>query len=290
MSKNSYNVLVLRVLLSSVLLFVAIAGFAGESEYSVQYGISYYEDSITNSDPYINERCVLDIYYPENQKDFPTVIWFHGGGINSGNKWIPGELKDRGVAVIAVNYRLSPMVKCPAYLEDAAAAVAWTFKNIERFGGNPSKIIVSGHSAGGYLASMIGLDKKWLVDFGIDANEIALLVPFSGHTITHLTIRKERGISDTQPLVDEFAPLFHIRPDAPPMVLILGDRELEMLGRYEENAYFWRMMKVIGHDKTRLYELDGFDHGGMLEPAFLLLQKEIEFFVKQQNQSNATSK
>lgn len=284
MGKNIYNVLVLRVLLSSFLLFVVIAGFAGDSKYSVQYGISYYEDSIANSDSYIKERCVLDIYYPENQKDFPTVIWFHGGGINSGNKWIPGELKDRGVAVIAVNYRLSPMVKCPAYLEDAAAAVAWTFKNIERFGGDPSKIIVSGHSAGGYLASMIGLDKKWLADFGIDANEIALLVPFSGHTITHLTIRKERGISDTQPIVDEFAPLFHIRPDAPPMVLILGDRELEMLGRYEENAYFRRMMKVIGHDKIKLFELDGFDHGGMLEPAFLLLQKEIEFFVKQQNQ------
>ncbi len=283
MSKNKHNALIIRFLFLSILLCSVITGFTSDSAYSVQYGISYYEDSVTNSDPYIKERCVLDIYYPENQKDFPTVIWFHGGGINSGNKWIPGELKDRGVAVIAVNYRLSPMVKCPAYLEDAAAAVAWTFKNIERFGGDPSKIIVSGHSAGGYLASMIGLDKKWLAKFGIDADEIALLVPFSGHTITHLTIRKERGISDTQPIVDEFAPLFHIRPDAPPMVLILGDRELEMLGRYEENAYFWRMMKVIGHDKIKLYELDGFDHGGMLDPAFLLLQKEIEFFLKQHN-------
>ena len=290
MSKNKYNALIVRFLFFSILLCSVITGFAGDSAYSVQYGLTYYEDSITNSDSYIKERCVLDIYYPENQKNFPTVIWFHGGGINSGNKWIPGELKDRGVAVIAVNYRLSPMVKCPAYLEDAAAAVAWTFKNIERFGGDPSKIIVSGHSAGGYLTSMIGLDKKWLANFGIDANEIALLVPFSGHTITHLTIRKEMGISDTQPIVDEFAPLFHIRPDAPPVVLILGDRELEMLGRYEENAKFWRMMKVIGHDKIKLYELDGFDHGGMLEPAFLLLQKEIDFFVKQQHSTDATSK
>jgi hypothetical protein len=123
---------------------------------------------------------------------------------------------------------------------------------------------------------MIGLDKKWLAKHGIDANKIAMLIPFSGHCITHMTIRKERGIPDIQPIVDEFAPLYHVRADAPPLILITGDREREMLGRYEENAYMMRMMKVAGHQKTKLYELDYFDHGGMASPAFEILLEEIK--------------
>ena len=62
----------------------------------------------------------------------------------------------------------------------------------------------------------------------------------------------------------------------PPMLLITGDRELELLGRYEENAYMLRMMKLAGHKQTTLYELQGFDHGGMAEPAFPLLLKEVK--------------
>lgn len=229
-----------------------------------------------NLDDYMKERCKLDIYFPENVDNFTTVVWFHGGGITGGEKSIPERLKNHNLAVVAVNYRLSPKVKSPAFIDDAAAAVVWVFKNISKYGGDPKKIVVSGHSAGGYLACMIGLDKHYLAAYGIDANSIQKLVPFSGQMITHFIIRKERGISDTQPLVDEFAPLFHVRADAPPLYLITGDRELEMLGRYEENAYMWRMMKISGHKKTTLYELDGFDHGGMAEPAFDLLLKILK--------------
>ncbi len=61
-------------------------------------------------------------------------------------------------------------------------------------------------------------------------------------------------------MVDDLAPLFHVRKDAPPLLLITGDREMEMMGRYEENAYMMRMMKVVGHPDTRLYEMDGYGH------------------------------
>ena len=117
---------------------------------------------------------------------------------------------------MAVNYRLYPKILTPVYIEDAAAAVAWVFNHIEEFGGDPDLIFVSGHSAGGYLASMVGMDKKWLQTHEIDANRIAGLIPFSGHTITHFTVRKERGIEGTQPVVDDLAPLYHVRKDAPP--------------------------------------------------------------------------
>lgn len=229
----------------------------------------------TEQDAYITERCRLDVYYPKDEKPWATVVWFHGGGLEKGNKEIPEELKKHGLAIVAANYRFSPAVKAPAYIDDAAAAVAWTFQNIERFGGDKTKIFVSGHSAGGYLTAMIGLDKSWLAQYDIDANAIAGLIPFSGQTVTHFTIRKEQGIPDTKVLVDSLAPLNHTRKDAPPMLLITGDRELELLGRYEENAYLWRMMKVSGNNRTELYELDGYDHGGMAKPAFPLLLKFI---------------
>jgi len=224
---------------------------------------------------YMRERCRLDVYYPTDVKDYPTVVWFHGGGLKAGNRSVPTALKEKGIGVVAVNYRLSPQVQSPAYVEDAAAAVAWTFRNIEHYGGSDKRIFVSGHSAGGYLTSMIGLDKRWLEAHRIDADRIAGLIPFSGHTITHFTIRGERGIDGKQPVVDDMAPLFHVRADAPPLLLITGDRELEMLGRYEENAYFWRMMQVVGHPDTQLLELDGYNHGQMAEPAFPLLLRFV---------------
>ncbi|MBI9016935.1 MAG: alpha/beta hydrolase [Phycisphaerae bacterium] len=247
-----------------------------EAIYKTQNDIFYYDQ--TSDDAYINQRCKLDIYYPADSKDFATVVWFHGGGIQGGQKHIPEELKQQGFAIVAVNYRLYPKVKCPAYIEDAAAAVAWVFKNIQKYNGNADKIYVSGHSAGGYLTSMVGMDKRYLAKHSIDANKIAGLIPFSGHTITHFTVRKERGIPGEQPIIDEFGPLYHVRADAPPLILITGDRELEMLGRYEENAYMMRMMKVAGHKKTELYELPGCDHGQMAHPAHAIL---IDFIHRQ---------
>lgn len=258
-----------------LVLLLSIQAMAQKTKYAVQENIQYYQDAVNKADGYTKERCVLDVYYPKNSPGFATVVWFHGGGLTSGNKEIPHELKQQGVAVVGVNHRLYPQVKSPGYIEDAAAAVAWVLHNIKSYGGDPSLVFVSGHSAGGYLASMVGLDKRWLNNHNLDANSIAGLIPFSGHTITHFTVREERGIKGTQPIVDELAPLYHVRADAPPLLLITGDRELELLGRYEENAYMLRMMKLAGHKDTRLHELDGYDHGGMAAPAFPLLLKEV---------------
>ncbi|WP_281240243.1 alpha/beta hydrolase [Flavobacterium praedii] len=264
-----------KIVLSLVLLLSVTLVSAQKTEYTTVSNIHYYNEATANSDAYIKERCVLDIYYPKNTKGFTTVIWFHGGGLTSGSKELPEGLKDKGFCVVSVNYRLSPKVKAQKCIEDAAAAVAWTFKNITTYGGDDSLIMVSGHSAGAYLSLMVGLDKKWLKADGIDANSIAGLIPLSAQTITHFEIRKERGIPETQPIVDEFAPLYHIRADAPPLLLITGDREKEMLGRYEENAYMMRMMKIAGHKQTTLYELQGFGHN-MTEPAFPLVVQEIK--------------
>ena len=264
---------------AALLTAIVIAGSgwndctAAEITYKVDKEILYRSgEGLTEA---MRERCRLDIYAPQATTGFSTIVWFHGGGLKAGSRSIPAALMNKGFAVVAANYRLSPQAKAPEYIEDAAAAVAWTFNNIEKYGGSRKLIFVSGHSAGGYLTSMVGLDRRWLEAHQIDANEIAGLIPFSGQVITHFTIRAERGISDKRPIIDDLAPLYHVRKDAPPIWVITGDRNRELLGRYEENAYFWRMMKEVGHPEIELMELQGFDHGGMAEPAFPLLVRFV---------------
>lgn len=254
-------------------------------EYKTIQDIGYYDyDQITSQ--YQRERCMLDIYYPVDQDSFATIVWFHGGGIRAGQKSIPKELQEQGVAVIAVNYRLFPNVKSPVYIQDAAASVAWAFSNIEKYGGLRDRIFVSGHSAGGYLASMIGLDTSYLAAFDINANDLAGLIPFSGHAITHFTVREERGIDGKTVVVDHLAPIAHIRSDAPPYIIVTGDRNRELLGRYEENAYMWRMMQLIGHPDCSIYELDSFNHGDMYRPACAVLLKEVNRILKKKAKKN----
>ncbi len=211
------------------------------------------------------ERCKLDLYLPEDEKDFPTLLWFHGGGIQAGSKADPmtvGIAKwfaRRGVAVALANYRLSPRAKYPAYLDDAAANLAWLHRNIATHGGDVKKIFVSGHSAGGYLTAMIGLDSRYLNRYGLGTDIIAGLAPVSGQMVTHSTVREERGIPRTRPIVDEAAPLYCVRADAPPTLCICGSQDLP--ARAEENGLFVAAMKAAGHEHVDYLEVEGRDHG-----------------------------
>lgn len=219
------------------------------------------------------ERCRLDVYAPDSAKNLPVVIWWHGGGLTGGNKNVPKELRDDRALVIAPAYRLMPSVPIDSCLSDAAAAVAWAVENASRFGGDPRRIIISGHSAGGYLTLMMALDKQWLGAYGIDADSLEAVVPLSPQTITHFAHRHSQGIGELTPTIDKYAPLYHVRKNVAPITLITGDAELELFGRYEENAYLWRMLRLNGNTNTKLLKIDGFDHGAMGHPGLLLLRK-----------------
>lgn len=261
----------MKRLLLTLFSLLTLMTITAQSQYSTQFDIFY----SSKTDDYSKERLKLDIHHHAEGKDMPVIVWFHGGGLTGGNKFIPGELMDHGYVVVAPNYRLIPNVDVEQCIDDAAEAVAWTFKNIERYGGDPKRIFVSGHSAGGYLTSMIGLEKKWLDKYGVDADSIAALIPYSGQVITHFSDRKSKGIGELTPYVDNHAPLFHVRKDCPPYIIITGDAEQELYGRYEENLYMWRMMKLAGHPDVRIYKLDGYNHGDMASPAHHIMKQEI---------------
>src|SRR5690554_7344383 len=84
-----------KLILLVIFLSITLTSHTQEISYKTVYDIPYYEDSIINSDKYIEDRCKLDIYYPENEKEFTTVVWFHGGGLTGGSKELPEYLKDR---------------------------------------------------------------------------------------------------------------------------------------------------------------------------------------------------
>ncbi len=244
-----------------------------QTTYATERNISYRE---ADAGEYARERCLLDFYYPENVKDFPTVVWFHGGGIESGNKEIPSALQNSGMAVIGVGYRLLPKATVYEAIDDAAAAVAWAFREVEKRGGSTKKIFLAGHSAGGYLLDMVVLDKHYLEKYGVDADNIAGVFPYSAQVITHYNVRKQTGIGPLQPRIDDTAPLYHVRKLPMPMLILSGDRELELYGRYEEQAYFYRMMKLNGCEQVYLYEFDGHDHNNMPGPAHTVTKRFIQ--------------
>jgi len=244
---------------------------SAQTDYTTERDIPYH----TDADAYAAERCFLDFYYPTNVRDFPTVVWFHGGGLEAGGKEIPRELRNSGLGVIGVNYRLLPRAKVEEIIDDAAAAVAWAFREVEKRGGSARRIFVAGHSAGGYLTDMVVLDKQWLARYGIDADSIAGAFPYSAQVITHYNVRKGQGVGPLTPRLDATAPLWHVRSLHMPMLILSGDREMELYGRYEEQAYFWRMMRLVGNEHTLLYEFDGYDHGSMAAPAHAVVKRCI---------------
>lgn len=255
--------------------FIALSCVAQKPAQANTYALAKDVSYTVKKDAYALERLKLDVYYPQNLKDCPVVVWFHGGGLTSGKKELPEQLKEKGMVVIGVNYRLLPRIKINECIDDAAEAVAWVFRHAKDYNGNASKIFVSGHSAGGYLTMMMGLDKKWLGKYAIDADSIRGLIPFSGQAISHFAYRDMNGKGNLEPLVDEYAPLYWVRKMVAPLVLITGDRNEELFGRYEENAYLWRMMKLCGHEESYLYELDGYNHGDMAKPAFHIMLNHI---------------
>lgn len=214
------------------------------------------------------ERCALDLYVPEGTADFPVIVWFHGGGLTAGDKAeatqaaIARSLAARGVGVASVNYRLSPRASFPAYVEDAAASVAFVLDRIADYGGDPAKVFVSGHSAGGYLVAMVGLDEGYLAAHGRDLDDLAGLMPISGQMVTHATVREERSLPAGQPIVDAAAPVFHVSAAAPPVLAIAGSDDLP--ARPEENRYFVAALRAVDHPDASYLEVDGRNHGSIV--------------------------
>lgn len=228
-----------------------------------------YKDDVISLTPYEQERCKLDLTIPVGAKGFATYVWFYGGGMKNGGKDLRTEycaeiresLAQTGVAVVTPDYRLSPRAKYPAYVDDAAAAFAWTVKHISGHGGDPRKVFIGGHSAGATLALLVGMDPERLKPHGLTLGSVAGIAQVSGQVLTHYTIREERGQPRYAITSDEAAPAFHIRKTLPPILTIYAQND--MLSRAEENQFFVTTLKAAGHTENYSLRVDDRDHGSV---------------------------
>jgi acetyl esterase/lipase len=133
-----------------------------------------------------HRRHVLDIYTPENPRgnSLPVMFWIHGGGWQAGDKsdvaLKPKALTERGFVFVSTNYRLLPEVKMDELIGDVARSVGWVHRNIARYGGDPARMFVGGHSAGAQVAALICIDDRYLKKEGMSFDVLKGCIPVDG--------------------------------------------------------------------------------------------------------------
>lgn len=175
-------------------------------------------------------RQTLDVYAPRQiSAARPIAVFLYGGGWEKGRKWDYGwvaqALAARGFVVVLPDYRLYPEVHFPAFLKDNAKAVRWAVDHAGAYGGDPSRIVLLGHSAGAYNAVMLGLDPSYLEAAGVDPAHIRAVAGIAGpYDFLPLTPEMQRVFGHA-PDIALTQPLHFVRPGAPPMLLVTGDAD-----------------------------------------------------------------
>jgi arylformamidase len=159
-------------------LFIAFAFVPAAQAQNVKRNIPYAEPA--------DERQTLDVYAPENAKDLPVIFWIHGGGWQVGDKAAvhakPKAFVDKGYVFVSTNYRLLPTVDMETIVRDVAKSIHWVHEHIAEFGGDPKRLIVTGHSAGAQLAALICTDDRYLKAEGLSLASIKGCIPVDGDT------------------------------------------------------------------------------------------------------------
>ena len=191
----------------------------------------------------------------------PVMIFYYGGG------WVKGAREEygfaarafaaRGFVVVVPDYRKVPGVRFPSFVQDAADAVKWTHDHIGDYGGDPAKIAISGHSAGGYAVAMLALDRQWLAALGLPPDTIKAAVGLCGpYDFYPYTGRAVEALGQW-PRPMETQPIAFARADAPPMLLITGTKDTTVRPRNARNLA--AKLKAVGAPVVEK-EYEGLSH------------------------------
>ncbi|MBP5300744.1 MAG: alpha/beta hydrolase fold domain-containing protein, partial [Victivallales bacterium] len=185
------------------------------------------------------------------------------GGLTIDGPGTPQQLFNGLLAVAEVRYRISG-VEFTALdsLEDSAASLAFLLDHIAEYGGDAKKVFIGGISAGGWLSAMIGMNPNLLAKYGHSFRELRGLILVTGQMTTHFQLKNDLKYDRREniPVIDEYAPIYWISKEVPPLVCITGSEGYDWPGRPAENEYMVQMLKVFGHPDATHVVLDGFTH------------------------------
>jgi acetyl esterase/lipase len=234
-----------------LLALVTVPAVAAEPHPARRYpvevtrGIVY--DPVAN-DP-DRDRHQLDVYRPRGKDHGPVLVFLHGGGWMIGSKddyfgvygygTVARCLAERGLVVVLPNYRLSPRVRHPEHVKDAARAFAWAYRHVGKYGGDRQHLYVGGHSAGGHLAALLATDDTYLKQVGRSRKDIAGVIGLSGvYRVDNLDLKlllpssggARVRTAEVRPFALVFgdnpkearqaSPLYHVQAGLPPFLLL----------------------------------------------------------------------
>ncbi len=187
------------------------------------------------------ERQSLDIYLPTQRaaKGGPVVVFFYGGGWEDGDKndykFVGEALSSHGITAVIPDYRVYPEVLFPDFVDDAAAAVAWTHANIDHYAGDKQQLFIAGHSAGAHIASLLVLNPEYLKKYALTPDEINGMIGLAGpYDFLPLKSDTLKTIFGPEEQRWQSQPINYVKGDNPPMLLMVGERDLTVWPR---NSY-----------------------------------------------------
>ena len=177
------------------------------------------------------QRQQLDVWVPTRRRHkgerLPVVVFFYGGGWNSGSRsdygFAGAAFAGQGFVAVVPDYRLVPAVRFPGFVEDGALALRWARDHAESFGGDPDRITVAGHSAGAYIGAMLALDRRWLKQASVSPAVVKGGALLAGpYDFAPFTESRGRSAFGHWPTPHETQPISFVRKGAPPLLLAHG--------------------------------------------------------------------
>ena len=195
---------------------------------------------VAHAVPFGAHGQTLNIWRTGNAKGAPVLIFYYGGGWVKGTAdeygWAARAYASKGFVVVVPDYRKVPDVRFPGFIQDAADAVKWTQDNIAKYGGDPKRIGIAGHSAGAHSVAMLALDPQWLAAAGAPGAvkaAVGLSGPYDFYPFTGRAI----GAMGKWPKPAETQPLTYARKDAPPMMLVTGTADTTVRPKNTRNLF-----------------------------------------------------
>ena len=176
-------------------------------------------------------RHQLDLYRPgERATPAPVLVFFYGGSWRSGERadyrFAAAALAARGFAVVVPDYRLHPEASYPDFLRDSAAAVGWAIRQAPRYGGDPRRVYLIGHSAGAYNAAMLAYDPRWLAAEGLSPEQIAGFIGLAGpYNFLPIQVPEVMPVFHWPDTTPDTQPITHVTSAAPPTLLIVAGQD-----------------------------------------------------------------